>query len=243
MTDKTLENPNILYEDKNFAEITDCIMRPGGLELTKTIMQKSNLPPKAKILDIGCGYGKTVQYLQTQLGYTAFGIDQSDKLINQGLAMDANLNLQTGAAENLPFADQSFDAVIGECVFCLLPDKPKALQEIYRILKPNGKLILSDLYLQEPSSEPISFFALTCLQNLLMEAEIQNLLAAEGFKNKIWLDCKEEYISFLAQLMFSFDSIESFQKYILGSETNQNTASQMLKNKKISYYSAIWKKL
>ena len=240
---KEISKLNSLYEDENFLGFAEDTLRPGGLQLTAEIVGKGGLPKNAKILDIGCGYGKTVKFLCDQMGFSSFGIDAAESMVKGGLAVDSTLNLMVADAENLPFADQSFDAVITECVFCLLPNKPKALAEIHRVLKPSGSLLISDLYLQKPSAEKISLNGITCLQNLMTQEEICQIIAPSGFLCQDWEDKRSDYLGFLAEMIFEFDTVEGFWQWIFGGEcADLCSAAAKLKKQKISYYSALWQK-
>ena len=213
------------------------------MQLTAEMIGKCNLPKGAKILDIGCGYGKTVKFLRDQMGLQSFGIDTAANMVKGGLAVDGSLNLLVADAETLPFADAVFDAVITECVFCLLPNKPKALAEIRRVLKPNGKLIISDLYLQKPSSEKVNLNGITCLQNLMTKEEICQIIIESGFLNRSWDDKRSDYLGFLAEMIFEFDTVEGFWQWIFGGECGDLCSSaDKLKKQKISYYSALWQR-
>ena len=240
---KEINQLNALYEDENFFGFVEDTLRPGGLQLTAEMIGKCNLSKGAKILDIGCGYGKTVKFLRDQMGLQSFGIDTAANMVKGGLAVDGSLNLLVSDAETLPFADAAFDAVITECVFCLLPNKPKALAEIRRVLKPNGKLIISDLYLQKPSSEKVNLNGITCLQNLMTKEEICQIIIESGFLNRSWDDKRSDYLGFLAEMIFEFDTVEGFWQWIFGGECGDLCSSaDKLKKQKISYYSALWQR-
>jgi ubiquinone/menaquinone biosynthesis C-methylase UbiE len=96
-----------------------------------------------KVLDVGVGTG----FLSTTLakmGHDVVGIDLSEEMIkNARKKMDARglkVKLELGDAENLPFEDESFDAVVNRAVLWTLPNPQKALSEWKRVLKPNGTL-------------------------------------------------------------------------------------------------------
>lgn len=242
MTNYSEQDYNSLYEAEDFRGFVEDTLRPGGLELTARNMAASGLAAGSRVLDVGCGCGKTVKFLRDELGMTACGVDKSASMIANGLLLDETLDIREGVAERLDFADGSFDAVVAECVFCLLPDKEQALAEFCRVLKPGGKLIMSDLYLREPSAEPVSLSAVTCLQSLMTEKEIRRLAAGEDFQNLHWQDCRDEYVGFLGDLIFGFDSVQGFWQCLLGKCKDLADGRERLRRKKISYYSAIWEK-
>ena len=120
-------------------EIIKSIKRPGGFEITSRAISFCAFRKGATILDLGCGQGATVDYL-TGHGFEAFGIDSNP--VNICLQN----NLIIASAETIPFPDSSIDGVIMECSFNLVNDQMAALKECLRVLKPEGRLIISILY-------------------------------------------------------------------------------------------------
>jgi ubiquinone/menaquinone biosynthesis C-methylase UbiE len=80
---------------------------------------------------------------------TVAGMDLTPEMLerardNLRKASLANVTFQQGSAEDLPFPEASFDVVISNGVFNLVPDKARALKEVFRVLKPNGRFMLAD---------------------------------------------------------------------------------------------------
>jgi len=106
-----------------------------------------------RVLDVGCGTGNTVLEIAKQVGPDgkAVGIDFSQEGIAVAekkaieLGLDEVAEFRVADAENLPFEDSHFDAVISECVVCLAPNKQKALNEKVRVLKSGGKMVMHDV--------------------------------------------------------------------------------------------------
>jgi arsenite methyltransferase len=103
------------------------------------------------ILDIGCGAGVDTLIAAIMVGSEGkvVGIDMSPEMIEQAtenlMKTDIkNVIFQEASAEELPFSDQSFGVVISNGVFNLIPDKMKALAEVFRVLKPRGRLMIAD---------------------------------------------------------------------------------------------------
>ncbi|MDP2749555.1 MAG: class I SAM-dependent methyltransferase [Nanoarchaeota archaeon] len=97
------------------------------------------------ILDVGIGTGKNIDYYNNNT--KVIGIDFSEKMLEQAHTKliksgKKNITLQQMDVENLEFKDNSFDYVITSCVFCSVPNPIKGLEEIKRVLKPTGKLIM-----------------------------------------------------------------------------------------------------
>lgn len=112
--------------------------RPGGLALTEYFIQNYSLPKRACILDVGCGQGTTVRLLREKYGHEAYGID----LIQCG----RDSFLLQGDGANLPWEDESFDAVLMECSLSRTEKPELVLHEVRRVLRPGGLLYVSDLY-------------------------------------------------------------------------------------------------
>ena len=103
------------------------------------------LPLKGKILEVGIGTGKNIEYYNKKA--EVVGIDFSEKMLQiakEKLVKSGkrNITLKQRDVENLKFKDNSFDYVVTTCVFCSVPNPIKGLEEIRRVLKPTGKLIM-----------------------------------------------------------------------------------------------------
>jgi len=100
-----------------------------------------------RILDIGTGPG-IVANLISDLGYDVTGMDLSYHMLKKArensAALHNSMTLVQGDAENLPFGDASFDAVVNRYVLWSLPDPENALAEWHRVLKPGGRLVVVD---------------------------------------------------------------------------------------------------
>lgn len=110
----------------------------------------------SSVLDIGCGTGFDLYAASCQVGSTGkvIGVDLTPEMIdrarkNLAAAKVANTEVLLVASEQMPFADDTFDVVISNGVINLSPDKPKLFAEIYRILKPGGRLQFADIILEK----------------------------------------------------------------------------------------------
>ncbi len=124
---------------------------PGGLALTERLGLLAGLGPDHRVLDVAAGTGASALYLAERFGCQMVGIDFGQESIAAANASAAEAGLanrvqfQLGDAERLPFEDGAFDAVTNECAFCTFPDKRTAAAEMARVLRPGGRLGLSDL--------------------------------------------------------------------------------------------------
>ncbi|RWZ83440.1 class I SAM-dependent methyltransferase [Glutamicibacter sp. HZAU] len=126
------------YADENeFSMLNAYYERPATLELAGDVAGR-------RILDIGCGAGPLAEQLILR-GATVSGFDTSHAMVDlarQRLGDDADLQVAT-LGEKLPCSDSSFDDAIASLVFHYLPDWSFALEEVRRVLKPGGRLIMS----------------------------------------------------------------------------------------------------
>ncbi len=113
---------------------------PGGEEHSRRMLELAELPSGARVLDLGAGAGEAVALLRA-LGYRAEGIDLEPRspLVARGDLLRA------------PYPDGSFDAVLSLCAFFVSGNQPGALGEAFRLLRPGGKLLLSDLFFEDPA--------------------------------------------------------------------------------------------
>ena len=109
-----------LYESDRMAELTGETLRPGGFSLTDIGILSCGLTPQDLVLDLGCGCGATVNYLQQKHNITSVGIDPSEKLIEAAKSSYGNDGFYLGRAEQLPFDDDMFDGVLAECTLSVM---------------------------------------------------------------------------------------------------------------------------
>jgi arsenite methyltransferase len=115
------------------------------------------IKPGESVLDVGCGCGVDTLVAASMVGPEgrAVGIDLTSEMVerateNLSHTHLTNAHFQEGSAEDLPFPDPSFDVVISSGAFNLVPDKLKALREVFRVLKPTGRFMIADQVLTGP---------------------------------------------------------------------------------------------
>jgi len=199
--------------------------------------------PEGANLGLGCGNpvalaslkkGETVLDLGSGAGFDCFlavqkvgakgkviGVDMTPEMLdkareNARKGKYKNVEFRLGEIENLPVADSSVDVIISNCVINLSPDKGRVFAEAFRVLKPGGRLMVSDIVLlrELPEAMKNSVAAYVgCVSGAVMKAEYLRLIKKAGFKD----------VSILEESYFPIDCM-----------ANDPTAKAIMKNTSIS---------
>jgi arsenite methyltransferase len=150
------------------------------------------LKPGETVLDLGSGGGIDVLLSARRVGSTgkAYGLDMTDEMLalareNQRKAGIENVEFLKGEIENIPLPDGSVDVIISNCVINLSADKDRVLAEAYRVLKPGGRLAVSDVVVRGEVPRDIRRSVelwIGCVAGALEESEYRNKLARAGFE-------------------------------------------------------------
>ena len=128
-------------------------LRPGGQALTDRGLELAGLREGSRILDIGCGEGDTVAYLQEK-GIHAEGIEMNLSKVTEAKEIHPGIDVRFGDGEFLDsYMSYTFDGILMESSLSLINMPDEALHEAYCVLKKGGKLIISDLYEKEPDRD------------------------------------------------------------------------------------------
>ena len=164
---------------------------PGGTRLTRQLAEQALVGPGSRVLDIACGPGHSARFLADEFGAQVTGVDYSAALLQtarrltDSAGLSQRVNFVHADAQHLPCADQQFDAVFCECALCTFTDAPRALAEMFRVLKPGGYLALSDITLNAPLPENLStaLGQALCIAGARSVNDYQQLIAAAGFNH------------------------------------------------------------
>jgi SAM-dependent methyltransferase len=145
------------------------------------------------VLDLGSGGGIDVLLSAKRVAPTgkAYGLDMTDEMLalaneNKRKAGAENVEFLKGEIENIPLPDNSVDVVISNCVINLSPDKARVLREAYRVLKPGGRLAVSDIVTRGaivPEIRKSILLWVGCVAGALDETDYRKNLESAGFEN------------------------------------------------------------
>ncbi len=153
----------------------------------------AQLNPGETVLDLGSGGGIDVLLSARRVGPTgkAYGLDMTDEMLalareNQRQAGVSNVEFLKGEIENIPLPDDSVDVIISNCVINLSSDKDRVLREAFRVLKPGGRLAVSDVVVTgEIPTEVRKNVELWigCIAGALRDSDYRAKLAGAGFED------------------------------------------------------------
>jgi arsenite methyltransferase len=143
------------------------------------------------VLDLGSGGGIDVLLSARRVGPTgkAYGLDMTDEMLelarsNQAKAGVTNVEFLKGDIESIPLPDNSVDVVISNCVINLAADKAQVLRETFRVLRPGGRVAVSDIVARREVPAPLRRSMelwVGCVAGALLDTEYERLLLDAGF--------------------------------------------------------------
>ncbi len=168
----------------------------------------ADLQPGETVLDLGSGAGFDCFLAAAKVGPRGrvIGVDMTPQMITKARANAQrdgydNVEFRLGEIEHLPVADASVNAIISNCVINLSPDKANVFAEAFRVLRPGGRLAISDVVAFAPIPDEVRD-DLALLSNCVSGAEeagvVERLLQDAGFEH-VRVDAKEESKTFMAE--------------------------------------------
>ncbi len=145
------------------------------------------------VLDLGSGAGFDCFLAASRVGSKGkvIGVDMTSEMLdkareNARKGNYKNVEFRLGEIENLPVADNSVNVIISNCVINLSPDKKQVFQEAFRVLKPGGRLMVSDIVTFKELPKPIKESAaayIGCLSGAIKKSDYLKAIKAAGFKD------------------------------------------------------------
>jgi arsenite methyltransferase len=150
------------------------------------------LRPGETVVDLGSGAGMDAFLAAHQVGPSGrvIGVDMTDAMLarareNARKTGVTNVEFRKGQIEDLPIEDESVDAIISNCVINLSPEKDRVYREAYRVLRPGGRVMISDIVLERPLPQVVidSIDAyLGCVGGASLRSEYLETIAKAGFR-------------------------------------------------------------
>jgi arsenite methyltransferase len=187
------------------------------------------------VLDLGAGAGFDCFLAANQVGEKGkvIGIDMTPEMVerakeNAKKGDYTNVEFKLGEIENLPIADNYVDIIISNCVINLSPDKPKVFKEAFRVLKPGGRLMVSDIVLLKELPDFIrdSIDAyISCVSGALLKEDYIAAIKNAGFQDIEIID----ETSFPAEFLNLDPLVEQIETYInISNEEIKDIASSVV---------------
>ena len=151
----------------------------------------AEIQPGETVLDLGSGAGIDCFLAARATGPTGqvIGVDMTPAMIDRARANArqgpyTNVEFRLGEIEHLPVADASVDLIVSNCVVNLSPDKPQAFREAFRVLRPGGRLMVSDLVLTralDPELQRSVDLYVGCIAGAAVRADYLRMIERAGF--------------------------------------------------------------
>lgn len=180
-----------LYENPAVRWLLGGELHPGGEAATRRALELIELRAGERLLDVASGTGASALLAARELGCAVTGIDLGEGAVHDARpAADAaglsdRIDFEVADARALPFAENEFDAVLCECSLSTFPDKPGALAEMRRVLRPGGRVALSDVVAEQgrlPAALTGTLATVACVGGALELHDYERLLAEQGLQ-------------------------------------------------------------
>lgn len=171
-------------------------LHTGGARATIDLFKKPRLCSDALVLDAGCGIGGSSRLLAQQFKCRVIGVDLADQFIDAATfltrctGLENHVAFQQGSVLDLPFEDNTFDAVLCQHILMNIKDKSTAVKEFSRVLKQDGKLILHEITRGENNTLvfPVPWAGKAAISFLESWDIISGILEKHGFETRFYSD-------------------------------------------------------
>lgn len=178
------------YRSRAVRWLLGATAHPGGEALTAHLLDRMQLAPGSRVVDVASGSGSTLRAL-TARGHLAVGLD---------LAPTGSGRIVVADAHALPLASSSYDAVVCECALSTFARPEVALAEMWRVLRPGGWLGMTDVVLRRDLADPAVAAAIDRLTTARRLSEYAGLLRGQGFSDITTEDRRQDAAALLRRL-------------------------------------------
>lgn len=192
---------------------------PGGLKLTRHLLDTLGVISNGRVVDVASGIGTTSLLIASEYAACVDGVDLSEANVAKASAAadreGASVSFHHGDAEALPLPDATFDAVVCECALCTFPDKSTAIREMARVLRPGGRVGITDITAcrDRLPAELTGLGAwIACVADACPVGEYTELLTAHGLHVTHVEDHREALDRMLLQLAARIDLLRMTQR-------------------------------
>jgi SAM-dependent methyltransferase len=164
-------------------------LHPGGAAVTRRTLALAELRAGERLLDVACGSGTSALLAASEFGAKATGVEYGRDVVQaareaaSASGQAKHVRFLRGDAETLPVADDRFDVVLCECALCTFPNQRRAVAEFRRVLRPGGRLALSDVVVEGghmPAALTGAIAAIACIGGALSSTGYRQLLHQSG---------------------------------------------------------------
>ncbi len=200
LTDRILSTLKELGRDRDSLTYRDLIpvseLHNRGKQATSDLARLAGVQPHHHVLDVGCGIGGPARTLAAEFGCRITGVDISEEFctaarsLNELVGLSLHIEIRQADALALPVEDNSFDIVWTQHASMNIADKPGLFTEMYRVLKPNGKLALHDVMAGpvQPIRFPVPWAPDPSVSFLVTRDEVRTFAQASEFRELAWQD-------------------------------------------------------
>jgi SAM-dependent methyltransferase len=173
-----------------------------GRTATMELAQEVGLNENMKVLDVGCGIGGSTRVFVSNFGCNVTGIDLCEEfcraavLINNRLGYTDNIEIRQGNALDMPFDNSSFDIIFIQHVLMNIENKERLISEIYRLLRPLGRLALHTILAGSvnPIHFPVFWANNPSISFLILPDDLRQIIGENGFRELSWKDITKKVI-------------------------------------------------